>query len=595
MQRLRNITEAECRSLEQRGCSATSWSDILVSDDFAVEQLRNVRFGGGVEIGRGAIIADSYVANYVIGEQSVVEGVGRLECRSASSFGNGVSVATINESGSRTIKIYEGLTSQIAYAWAIYRDRAKFVEQMNSLVDGYAAERSSAMGRIGTRSKIIGAKFIREVAFGDDVVVEGASIIENATLLSGSYVGVDVQMRSCIAVEDSRIDTAAIVERCFIGESVIVARGFSAIDSLMFASSHLEGGEAASIFAGPCTVSHHKSTLLIAGLFSFFNAGSGANQSNHLFKCGAIHESLHGRGVKFASGAYVMAPAREGAFTVIKGNNAKHHDTEALPFSYLIGDNDGRKSTLIPAANIASYGTQRDVEKWPARDKRVVKRDVVSYALWNPYTVSMVVRGLNELHTIVEEGDKKISDEKKSDKKKSDKKKETYIWNGIEIAARHLKRGIELYNKGVAASLGEMLQCCENSSESDISTVVDEKGCSKEAMLGEWIDVGGAVLPKIFVEDILQSIEREYFKNGAKSDSLNDIAERFKIFESAELNAAGYHLWAKSLLGQLLGHEASAEDIEGCVAKAKGSAAYLKALAESDKKRDLEATQKIKI
>ena len=42
---------------------------------------------------------------------------------------------------------------------------------------------------------------------------------------------------------------------------------------------------------GPYTVSHHKSSLLIAGMFSFFNAGSGSNQSNHLFKSGAVHQA----------------------------------------------------------------------------------------------------------------------------------------------------------------------------------------------------------------------------------------------------------------------------------------------------------------
>ena len=77
-----------------------------------------------------------------------------------------------------------------------------------------------------------------------------------------------------------------MLRRCFVGEGVVIENGFSAENSLFFANSHLNHGEACAVFAGPYTVSHHRSTLLIAGYFSFFNAGSGANQSNHMYKSG---------------------------------------------------------------------------------------------------------------------------------------------------------------------------------------------------------------------------------------------------------------------------------------------------------------------
>ena len=66
------------------------------------------------------------------------------------------------------------------------------------------------------------------------------------------------------------------------------------------------------MFAGPYTVSHHRATLLIAGYFSFFNAGSGANQSNHMYKSGPVHQGVHLRGCKFGSDAYVLLPASTG-------------------------------------------------------------------------------------------------------------------------------------------------------------------------------------------------------------------------------------------------------------------------------------------
>ena len=53
-------------------------------------------------------------------------------------------------------------------------------------------------------------------------------------------------------------------------------------------------------------MTHHKSTLLIAGLFSFMNAGSGSNQSNHMYKLGPIHQGILERGAKTSSDSYIL-------------------------------------------------------------------------------------------------------------------------------------------------------------------------------------------------------------------------------------------------------------------------------------------------
>lgn len=70
--------------------------------------------------------------------------------------------------------------------------------------------------------------------------------------------------------------------------------------------------------AGPFTVSMHKSSLLIAGMYSFLNAGSGSNQSNHMYKLGPIHQGIVERGSKTTSDSYILWPARVGAFQKIE-------------------------------------------------------------------------------------------------------------------------------------------------------------------------------------------------------------------------------------------------------------------------------------
>ena len=277
MPQLRYMTPAEISAAESLGSSAEAWSQVRVSEDFTPFQLLQSHLEGTVEIGSGARIIRSRVCNYRIGEGALIEGVTALECRRRSTFGNGVGVATMNECGGRTVRIFDRMSAQIAYLMAVYRHRPQTVAALERMVEAYAEAGASEMGSVGRNTRIVGAKFIREVRIGDEVCIDGASILENGTVCDGAHIGVDVKAYDFIAAEKAHIDNGSIVERCFVGESCRLDKAFTAAESLFFANSHCENGEAASIFAGPYTVSHHKSSLLIAGMFSFFNAGSGSN------------------------------------------------------------------------------------------------------------------------------------------------------------------------------------------------------------------------------------------------------------------------------------------------------------------------------
>ena len=361
MDTYRALTPGEIAALEASGSTADDWSSIEVAEDFHPSQLRGARLGGRVRLASGVRIRNSGVRNYDIGARTLVEEVVRLECRGESAFGNGTEVAVMNENGGRTVRIYSGLTAQIAYMAAVYRHRPALVAALDRMARRAADAARSAQGSIGRDCRITDCRLLRDVCIGYGATLEGVSVLSNGTVGDFSRIGIDVKAYDFVTAEHALVDNGSLIERCFIGERCIFDRGYTASDSLFFANSHCENGEAVSIFAGPYTVSHHKSSLLIAGMFSFFNAGSGTNQSNHLFKCGAVHQAVHRRGCKFASGAYVMSPAIEGVYTMIMGRHTHHHDTSVFPFSYLL-EQEGR-SALLPGANLSSYGTVRDIEK----------------------------------------------------------------------------------------------------------------------------------------------------------------------------------------------------------------------------------------
>ena len=119
-----------------------------------------------------------------------------------------------------------------------------------------------------------------------------------------------------------------------MGQACHLGHTYSASDSLFFSNCQEENGEACAIFAGPFTVTHHKSTLLIAGMFSFMNAGSGSNQSNHMYKLGPIHQGALERGAKTTSDSYILWPARIGAFSLVMGRHVTHPDIESAFFLF---------------------------------------------------------------------------------------------------------------------------------------------------------------------------------------------------------------------------------------------------------------------
>ena len=542
----RNLTPAEIAALEAFGNSAEDWTKVRVTPDFEPFQLHQSHLEGCVEIARGARIIRSRVANYRIGEASLVEGVTALECRRRSAFGNGTGVATMNECGGRTVKIFDTMSAQIAYVMAVYRHRPKTIAALEKMVGEYAEERSSEMGDVGSGCRIVGARFIREVRIGNGVEIDGASILENATLCDGVRIGVDVKAYDTIAAENAVIGNGSIVERCFVGESCRLDKGFTAAESLFFANSHCENGEAASIFAGPYTVSHHKSSLLIAGMFSFFNAGSGSNQSNHLFKSGAVHQAVHLRGCKFASSAYIMSPALEGAFTMVMGHHSYHHDTSAFPYSYLI-EKDGH-SHLMPGANLTSFGAVRDIEKWPARDRRTVCRDVINFEEYNPYVAGAMVEAVNILHGLEER----------------DPDAPVYTHNKAIIRATALRRGLKLYNKAIVAALGAML------GKGSLDPHYDGSG--------RWLDLAGQYITRREVAAILDAVERGELATTAAVDN------RFRVFAVHYDDYA--HSWAEQIYASMLGRVPTAEELNDAVAAGRNAHEAMRRATDADRDRD---------
>jgi len=544
----RALSIAEIEQLESNHCVAEDWERVRVAEKFAPHQVSYVRFSGDIRLGifnnsfefpggirkpsgvrhatlHNCTVGDNvlienvrnYIANYEIGAGTSILNVNVLCVDGESLFGNGIEVAVLNETGGREVPIFNDLSASFAYILALYRHRAGVVARLKEMIASYALENASSIGKIGRGVKILNAATIRNVNIGDCAVIENSIKLSNGSINSTPgdpvFVGDGVIAEDFILSSGTVLNNAAKIIRCFVGQACHISHNYSAHDSLIFANCSFENGEACAIFAGPFTVSMHKSSLLIAGIFSFCNAGSGSNQSNHMYKLGPIHQGIVERGSKTTSDSYILWPSKIGAFSLVMGRHYRHTDSSDLPFSYLIENTD--ETYLVPGANLKSVGTVRDAQKWPKRDNRkdAKKLDFINYNLLSPYTAGKMLKGIEILSSL-----QAIAGETS----------DIYYFHSARIKNSSLKSGLELYgmalDKFFGNSLISRLETADFTNEAEMRKVLAPDnffdGCE-----GEWVDLSGLFAPRVAIEQLLSDIE------SGKITCLNEIERRFKYLQ----------------------------------------------------------------
>jgi len=539
----RQLTRHEIAILEKQGCSADDWSRINVKPDFNPEHLRNVMFAGDIKLGlfndtveielgilKHTGIYDSCIlnccfgdnvyisnvdnlVNYDIRNNVIIENVNTLAVSGENTFGNGTEIDIVNEKANRTLLIYDQLTAQIAYIFVFYRHDKEMIKRLEEMIRNYVESKKSGKGTISEGARILNTRTIRNVNIGEYALISGTTHLEDGTISctkeEPAVVGGDVIAIKFIILSGSIVDSASYLEKCFIGQGVIIGRMFSAENSAFFANCEGLNGEALSIFAGPYTVSHHKSTLLIAALYSFFNAGSASNQSNHLYKLGPVHQGILERGVKTGSFSYFMWPSRIGAFTVVIGKHFVQVDTSPFPFSYMV--ESGGKSLLLPALNLFTVGTLRDSSKWQPRDRRQIghKLDLICFDLFNPYLVGKILEGITIL--------KKINEEVPLDQ-------ETADYKSVNIRRKKLDHSISQYEHAVKIFIGnEVIKMLETMGDKvTFKEIREYLSLNGTTVSDRWTDMAGMVAPMSAIEDLITEI------NSNKVKTVNDLTERLE-------------------------------------------------------------------
>ncbi|MBS3775065.1 MAG: DUF4954 family protein [Bacteroidales bacterium] len=561
----RNLKESEISQLEKNDCFSEDWSQIKVKPEFNLRRLHSVYFAGEVKLGAFSgkveveegikkpsgiyhsyiedcsIGDDVYISNvrnligYYVDEDVAVENVGSLVVTSESTFGNGVELEVLNEGGGRELPICDKMTAQIAYLMVNYRHDQQLAENLGKLIHDYAETKRSHKGTIGAGARIIGTKTIRNVNIGSNAVIYGANFLEEGTVSSCKEdpvtIGEGVIAKGFIVNSGSTVDGGAILDHTFIGQSVQTGKQFSAEHSVLFANSEAFHSEAVSIFGGPYTVTHHKSTLLIAGAYSFYNAGSGSNKSNHLYKMGPVHQGRLERGSKTGSFSYMLWPTHVGPYSMVLGKHKGSFDTSQFPFSYIDAKSD--RSELIPALNLFTVGTLRDIRKWPKRDKRrdPNKLDLIHFDLFSPFVVQKMVNAGKILKQL---------------KDKASKEQRYVSYKGVHIPRLILRTAQKYYEIGIRVYLGhELAKQIDQSKAGTFDELKQELIPRDGNGKGKWVDVSGMFASQ---QDINRLCEEVKAGKVISVDALTgELEEIYNNYPASSWE------WCSHLIGERLG------------------------------------------
>lgn len=525
----RNLTEQEIGTLEQNGCWAEDWSSIEVAEDFRANYFRRVLFYGEIRLGvfernievspgflkhsgiynatlRNVSVGDNclienignYINNYTIGDDCYISNVCTMETTEGATYGEGNTISVLNEVGEGNLILFHGLNSQLAALMVYHFSNKGFRDAIRRLIFEEIERTKPERGTIGSNVKIVNTKEMTNTVIYSDCEVCGAARLSDCTIMGSPnanvFIGTGVICENSIISDGSSIINSVKMQDCFVGEACQVSNGFTASSSVFFANSYMSNGEACAAFCGPFSASHHKSSLLIGGMFSFYNAGSATNFSNHAYKMGPMHYGFMERGTKTASGAYLLMPANIGTFSVCFGKLMYHPDTRCLPFSYLIAYGD--IMYLVPGRNLTTVGLYRDIRKWPKRDMRPKegRKSIVNFDWLSPFSVGEILQGKRILEALREASGDNVS---------------TYNYHEYVIKASALKKGIKYYDIALRIYMGAVLKRhVLEVPKTDIGT-------------GKWYDLSGLLMPaseeKVLVDDIMQG----------NIDDIQQVIERF--------------------------------------------------------------------
>jgi hypothetical protein len=441
----RHLRSDEVERLVKNDNTSDGWDNILVTDEFDPNQIKNTRFFGLVRIGRlrniflhhhdliiptgitnslivscdigddVAIHEVHYLSHYIIGDLNILFNIQEMNTTDHAKFGNGIvkdgepeNVRTwldlMNETGARRVLPFDGIITADAYLWAKYRDDTPLQEKLFSITQNSFDSRRGYYGTTGDQCVIKSSLTVKDVKIGSKCYIKGANKLKNLTINSSveepTQIGEGVELVNGIIGFGCHIFYGCKAVKFVLGNNSSLKYGARLINSFLGDNSTISCCEVLNNLIFPAHEQHHNNSFLIASVvMGQSNMAAGATiGSNHNSRAND-NEIQAGRGFWPGLCTSVKHSCRFASFTLLSKADYPAELDIRLPFSLLNNNVSKDQLEVMPAFwwMYNMYALARNTWKFHNRDKRISKVQHIEFDALAPDTMEEVFAALRLL------------------------------------------------------------------------------------------------------------------------------------------------------------------------------------------------------
>jgi Domain of unknown function (DUF4954) len=537
----RKLTALEIEVLVRNRNTSDDWNNILVSELFSAELVKNCKFFGLVRIGQleplylefhnlrmavglynSTIISCdfgnnvcidnvNYLSHYIIGNEVMVANVNELATSPKARFGNGIvkegEAETVrvwlelcNENGGRKVLPFDTMLPGDAFLWSKYQNDEALMTKFKEFTENSYDKQHGYYGKVGDRTVIKNCKIIKDVLVGTDAYFKGANKLKNLTVNSDenrtSQIGEGCELVNGIVGYGCRIFYGAKAVRFVMSSHCQLKYGARLINSYLGNNSTISCCEVLNSLIFPAHEQHHNNSFLCAALvMGQSNMAAGATiGSNHNSRA-ADGELVAGRGFWPGLCVSLKHNSKFASFNIIAKGDFPAELHIPIPFSLISNDVANDVLQVMPAYWFMynMYALARNAKKYVDRDRRTEKIQGIEYDYLAPDTVNELFEALNLLQQLKPNaaGVAEVKGWENSSRKIEVLK--------VPQAIGIFKELIQYY--GVM----EIFKQVQKINPAGFDTL--KKTLSAKIQRSKWVNVGGQLIPQESVENLKLAVK----------------------------------------------------------------------------------------
>jgi len=443
--RYRHLNAHEIEVLVRNRNTCDDWNNLLVSEAFNPDLVKNCKFFGLVRIGKlesfylefndlrmpvglyNSIIINcdfgdnvvidnvNYMSYYIVGNEVIITNVNEMSTTSHAKFGNGILtegepedvrvwIEICNENAGRAVIPFDGMLPGDAWLWSRDRQNDDLQRRYREMTEKKFDNQRGYYGTIGDRTVIKNCRIIKDVKTGSDAYLKGANKLKNLTINSApeatTQIGEGCELVNGIIGKGCRIFYGVKAVRFMIGSNSQLKYGARLINSFLGDNSTISCCEVLNSLIFPAHEQHHNNSFLIAATIEGqSNIAAGATIGSNHNSRGADGELVAGRGFWPALCTSLKHNSRFAPFTILTKADYPSELDIPFPFSLVSNDVSNNELLIMPAYWLMynQFALERNAWKCESRDKRSEKTQFIESHYLAPDTINSIFDSLKLL------------------------------------------------------------------------------------------------------------------------------------------------------------------------------------------------------